>query len=46
MDSNDSTRSNAPEEIIVLGVASIETKGAAPAGNEGLGHQAMPGITE
>ncbi len=27
MDTNESIRTNAPEEIIVLGVASVETKG-------------------
>lgn len=29
MDTNDNARTNAPEEVIVLGVASIETKGQA-----------------
>jgi hypothetical protein len=46
MDTNDTIRTNTPqEEIIVLGVASIETKGGV-INTEGLGGQPMPGISE
>lgn len=46
MDTNEKASSNASEEIIELGVASIETKGTLPPGNEGMGRIADLGITE
>lgn len=46
MNTNENIRSNAQEEVIVLGVASVETKGAPPQGNEGMGRSTLPGITE
>jgi hypothetical protein len=46
MDTNESIRTNAPEEIIELGVASIETKGTLPPGNESMGRKVDLGITE
>jgi len=46
MDSNENIRSNTQEEVIVLGVASVETKGNPPVSNESTGFATMPGITE
>jgi hypothetical protein len=46
MEINEKIRSDNSSEIVELGVASSETKGAPPAGNEGMGHQSLPGITE
>lgn len=46
MNTNESIRTNAQEDVIELGVASIETKGVLPIGNEAMGHAATPGITE
>ena len=34
------------DDILDLGIASIETKGALPDGNEGIGHFVGVGITE
>lgn len=34
------------DDIIELGVASVETKGDPPQGNEGIGRSAGVGITE
>ena len=45
MNTNENTRTDAPEEVIVLGVASIETKGGT-INTEGVGGQPMPGISE
>lgn len=45
MNANENVRSNAPEEAIVLGVASVETKGH-PTGNEGVGGHIPLGISE
>ena len=45
MDTNDNIRSELPEDVIVLGVASVETKG--PAGLfEPIGNPVAPGISE
>lgn len=46
MDSNENIRSNTQEEVIVLGIASVETKGNPPVSNESTGFATMPGITE
>jgi len=46
MDTNENIRTNASEDVIVLGVASVETKGVLPIGNEFMGHATTPGITE
>lgn len=39
-------RPDVQDEIILLGVASVETKGVLPDGNEGIGHFVGVGITE
>jgi len=46
MNTNENIRNEASEEVIELGVASVETKGALPIGSESMGHTATPGITE
>jgi len=46
MNTNENIRNDTPEEVIVLGVASVETKGVLPIGNEFMGHATTPGITE
>ncbi|MCW0202656.1 hypothetical protein [Rhodanobacter thiooxydans] len=46
MDTNENIRSNAQDDVIELSVASVETKGVLPIGNEFMGHAATPGITE
>lgn len=44
MNTNDNTCNNAPEDVIELGVASVETKG--PFGTiEPIGLDVMPGIS-
>ena len=43
MNTNESIRTNASEDVIELGVASVETKGIFVAG-EGMGGQTLPGI--
>ena len=45
MDKNESIRSNTPEDVIELGVASIETKGG-PLTNEFIGGVAALGISQ
>ncbi|SOD56042.1 benenodin family lasso peptide [Pseudoxanthomonas wuyuanensis] len=47
MNTNENARTNAPEEVIVLGVASVETKGPG-VGIElaGPGQQMANGISE
>lgn len=45
MDTNDNARTNAPEDVIVLGVASVETKGGPLAGEE-IGGPNVLGISE
>lgn len=45
MNTNENARTSATEEVIELGVASVETKG--PAGiNEFVGNLMQPGISE
>ncbi|MEY2115615.1 MULTISPECIES: benenodin family lasso peptide [Rhodanobacter] len=48
MDTNENIRSNAQDDVIELGVASVETKG--PGGptesGGGLGKTVIPGISE
>ncbi|MGB3393722.1 MAG: benenodin family lasso peptide [Stenotrophomonas sp.] len=44
MSSNDNSRINA-DEVIVLGVASVETQGILQ-GNEPMGGEPVPGISE
>lgn len=46
MNTNENTRTNAPDDIIVLGVASVETKGGGMPGGEELGENVLPGISE
>lgn len=46
MNTNENTRINAPEDIIVLGVASVETKGQPGLPTEGVDQRIMPGISE
>lgn len=47
MDTNENTRNETPEEIIELGVASVETKGALGQGEStGTGGPMIPGISE
>lgn len=44
---NDSISSpDVQEDVLELGIASVETKGALPDGNEGIGHFVGVGITE
>lgn len=47
MNTNENIRNDTPEEVIVLGVASIETKGLGPS-TEGIGQGSpfIPGISE
>lgn len=45
MDTNQNTRTEASEDVIVLGVASVETRGTG-AMNEPVGGQPRPGISE
>ncbi len=45
MNANENTCAEASEDVIVLGVASVETKGGA-INTEGVGGQPMPGISE
>ncbi|WP_189339763.1 benenodin family lasso peptide [Rhodanobacter denitrificans] len=47
MDTNENIRSNAQDDVIELGVASVETKGPGPS-NEGTGQGIpfVPGISE
>lgn len=46
MNANENTRTNAPEDVIELGLASIETKGSPLPGNEGQGRAGEVGISE
>jgi hypothetical protein len=48
MNTNENIRNDASEDVIVLGVASVETKGQS-GGQEiggGQGHMVIPGISE
>ncbi|CAE6709710.1 MULTISPECIES: benenodin family lasso peptide [Xanthomonas] len=45
MNINDNVHGNAQDEVIVLGVASVETQGILQ-GNEPMGGQPVPGISE
>ena len=45
MDTNENTRNDMPEEVIVLGVASIETQGG-PGNEEAIGGTDTVGISE
>ncbi|MEY2150231.1 MAG: benenodin family lasso peptide [Rhodanobacter sp.] len=47
MNTNENIRNNASEDVIVLGVASVETQGG-PGSNEavGFGGPVIPGISE
>ncbi|WP_282276322.1 benenodin family lasso peptide [Stenotrophomonas sp. PS02297] len=45
MNANENDRSNPVEDVIVLGVASVETKGILQ-GNEPMGGEFVPGISE
>lgn len=44
MNANENTRTNPPEDVVVLGVASVETKGA-DLGFEPVGRIPEPGIS-
>ncbi|WP_368565565.1 hypothetical protein [Pseudoxanthomonas sp. UTMC 1351] len=44
MNANENARANAPEDVIVLGMASVETKGA-DVGFEPVGQIPGPGIS-
>jgi len=47
MNTNENARTNAPEDIIILGVASVETKGpVGPNEGGGDGLPIIPGISE
>lgn len=47
MNTNENSRTNAPDDVIVLGIASVETKGGAgPSEGTGLGLPLIPGISE
>lgn len=47
MNTNDNTRTRVQEDVIELGVASIETKGPfGPSEGGGLGGPVIPGISE
>ena len=47
MNKNENIRSDTPEDVIVLGVASIETQGRPGTGEPlGIGAPVMPGISE
>ncbi|MGH8158494.1 MAG: benenodin family lasso peptide [Rhodanobacter sp.] len=46
MNTNENIRTNTPEDVIVLGVASVETQGG-PANGEGIGAGPVtPGIAD
>ncbi|MBN8791436.1 MAG: benenodin family lasso peptide [Stenotrophomonas nitritireducens] len=45
MNANENDRSNPVEDVIVLGVASVETQGILQ-GNEPMGGEFVPGISE
>lgn len=47
MNTNENARADTPEEVIVLGIASVETKGpTGPVEGAGLGSPFLPGISE
>jgi hypothetical protein len=48
MNTNENIRNDTPEEVIVLGVASVETKGSTGPGElqGGPGQPMIPGISE
>ncbi|GHH52152.1 benenodin family lasso peptide [[Pseudomonas] boreopolis] len=46
MNANENTRTNPQEDVVVLGTASVETKGAGEPGNEILGFVTGVGIAE
>ncbi|UJJ51510.1 MULTISPECIES: benenodin family lasso peptide [Rhodanobacter] len=47
MNTNENIRNDTPEEVIVLGVASVETKGQQGIGEvPGTGGPMIPGISE
>jgi hypothetical protein len=47
MNTNENIRNDMPEDVIVLGVASVETKGGAgPSEAGGTGFPVIPGISE
>jgi hypothetical protein len=43
---NTNTSVDAREEVVDLGIASVETKGTLGGANEGVFHTIMPGISE
>jgi hypothetical protein len=46
MNTNENIRNNASEDVIVLGVASVETQGSGVPLNETIGRQNELGISE
>lgn len=46
MDSNENIRSNTPEDVIVLGVASVETQGQPGLPTEGVDQRISAGISD
>ncbi|WP_157598978.1 benenodin family lasso peptide [Rhodanobacter sp. Root561] len=48
MKTNENIRNDTSDDVIVLGVASVETKGSGPGATEGNGHgfPIVPGISE
>lgn len=46
MNTNENSRNNASEDIVELGVASVETKGSGVPLNETIGRQNELGISE
>lgn len=46
MNTNENIRNDTPEDVIELGVASVETKGTGQTYNEFLGHPSELGISE
>jgi hypothetical protein len=46
MNTNENIRENALEDVIELGVASVETLGGGGTAIEFQGHNVLPGLTE
>lgn len=46
MNTNENTRSDVQEDVIELGVASVETLGQLGPTDEAVFHRIMPGISE
>ncbi|HWG87271.1 MAG TPA: benenodin family lasso peptide [Candidatus Acidoferrales bacterium] len=46
MNTNENIRNDPSEEVIELGIASVETLGGGGTAIESLGHNVLPGLTE